>query len=80
MDELLEEVRRLVASAAKREAAECGLDADLFADLAIDSLEGLKLMATLEKRFGVLLPDHLLLSLNTPRKIAEAIEEGRVKA
>jgi acyl carrier protein len=65
----------LIAKSAKVEPDTLDPDADLFMDLGIDSLEGLKILAQVEKRFGVTLPDHELMHLHTLRKIREAIQQ-----
>ena len=75
MDELSDEVRRLVAKSAKCDPQDLDPDADLLMDLGIDSLEGLKLLAVLEKRYGVILPDHELLHMTTVNRIVEALRQ-----
>lgn len=76
MTELEKTLLELIARSARREPAEIDPDADLFMDLGIDSLEGLKILAQLEERFGVLIPDHELMEMNTLRKIRIAIERS----
>lgn len=73
MEDLHDAVSRLVAKSAKCDPAELDPDADLLMDLGIDSLEGLKLLAALEQRYGVLLPDHELLELTTVNRIVAAL-------
>ena len=68
----------LLAKTAKMAPEAIDPDADLFMDLGIDSLEGLKILAQLEERFGVLIPDHELLEMNTLRKIRSTIERSSV--
>lgn len=76
MDQLLEEIRPLIAKSAKVDPQEIELDADLFMDYGIDSLEGLKLLALLEQRYGITIPDHELMHLNTLRRIVEAVDRA----
>lgn len=66
----------MIARSAKVDPQAIDPDADLFMDLGIDSLEGLKILAQLEERFGVLIPDHELMEMNTLRKIRAAIERS----
>ncbi|HEY9855201.1 MAG TPA: acyl carrier protein [Stenomitos sp.] len=77
MDQLLEEIRPLIAKSAKVDPQAIELDGDLFMEYGIDSLEGLKLLALLEQRYGITIPDHELLHLNTLGRIVEAIERAR---
>lgn len=77
MDALLEEVRALLAKSAKIDPREIDPEADLFMDYGIDSLEGLKLLAVLEQRYDLTIPDHELMRLNTLRRIVEAIHRAR---
>ncbi len=77
MDTLLAEIRPVLAKSAKVDPQAIELDADLFMDYGIDSLEGLKLLALLEQRYGITIPDHELMHLNTLRRIAEAIDGAR---
>jgi acyl carrier protein len=74
MHDLRDDVRRLVARSAKCDPADVDPDADFLMDLGIDSLEGLKLLALLETRYGVILPDHELLNLTSVNRIVKALE------
>jgi acyl carrier protein len=78
MPDLHDDVRRLVARSAKCDPAILDPDADLLMDLGIDSLEGLKLLAALEQRYGVTLPDHELIHLTTVNRIVAALESSRL--
>lgn len=78
MTDLEAGVRELIAASAHTPPAALALDADLFMDLGIDSLEGLKLLAAFERRYGVTIPDHELLHLHTPRQILAALERAQV--
>lgn len=68
------EVRALIAKSARVEPSEVTPDADLFDDLRIDSLEGLRLLATLEQRYGVTIPDHYLARLRRLKDIVTELE------
>ncbi|MFC1744580.1 acyl carrier protein [Candidatus Riflebacteria bacterium] len=47
---------------------------DLFGDLGIDSLRGLKIMAEIEEEFDITIPDDRLSEMNTIKKIVETIK------
>ncbi|HEY9897988.1 MAG TPA: acyl carrier protein [Pantanalinema sp.] len=76
MDPLETYLVNLLARSAKVAPEAIGPDADLFMDLGIDSLEGLKVLAQIEERYGVLIPDHELMEMNTLGKIRSAIERA----
>jgi acyl carrier protein len=72
-------VRAAMAAVAGPEAQDVGRDEDLAEALAVDSLQGLQILAGVEKRFGVRLPDDELIHLRTVGRIADAVarlEEG----
>jgi acyl carrier protein len=50
-----------------------GPDTDLRLDLNVDSLQGLQIMAAIEKRFGVDVPDAELDAYTSVRAIADAV-------
>lgn len=77
MEDPFDEVRRLLAKSARVAPERIMPTTDLFMDLGIDSLEGLKLLAALEQRFGVVIPDHELMNLTTPARIVAAIAAAR---
>lgn len=69
-------LRALLANVLKRDTAALGPDDDLVEKLTLDSLESLRVLAHVEKRFGVRFDDSRLGELRTLRKLAEAVEEG----
>lgn len=75
MSALETEVRALVARTGKVAPEALGPDTHLFHDLGIDSLEGLKLLAELEVRYGVQIPDHRLMEMGTLSQIASVLKE-----
>lgn len=77
MTEIERDLRALVAKVAKSGAADIGLDDDLMDRLGLDSLAGLRLLAAVEKRFAVRLPDERLAEFRTLRKILEFLDGPR---
>ena len=53
---------------------ESGRDADLVEAFGIDSLQGLQILASVEKQCGVRLPDDELVEMRTIGRIADAVE------
>ena len=66
-------LRMLIKEVARRDASALGRDDDLVETLAIDSLEGLQILAHVEKRFDVRLPDEELIHMRTIGRIADCI-------
>ena len=64
---LIQEVSRVDTSALER-------DDDLVESLGVDSLEGLQILALVEKRFDVRLPDDELIRMRTIGRIADTVE------
>lgn len=74
MDPVEQEVRRIVAHIAKVPAERLTPDTDLRVELNVDSLQGLQIVAALEKRFGVTVPDEELDNYSTVRAITETVK------
>jgi acyl carrier protein len=70
-------LRALVADIVKRDPESFGRDDDLVEAYGIDSLQGLQLLATVEKRFDIRLRDEELIEMRSIRRIAEAIEQAQ---
>ncbi|HSC29005.1 MAG TPA: acyl carrier protein [Vicinamibacterales bacterium] len=68
------EVRALIAEVTRRDASAIGSDEDLVERLGVDSLQGLQILAGVEKRFTVTLPDEDLIRLRTIGRIARVVE------
>ena len=66
-------VRAVLAEVSKEDVSALGLDDDVVERLGLDSLQGLHLLAAVEKRFLVRFPDERLGQLRTVRRIVDAI-------
>lgn len=71
------EVRALITDVARVDGSAIGPDEDLVERLGIDSLQGLQMLAAVEKRFALRLPDEDLVRLNTIGRIADVVERLR---
>jgi acyl carrier protein len=80
MDPIEEEVAAQVARIAKVPRDKLTLDADLRVDHKIDSLAGLRIVAALEKKFGIQFSDEELGTLVTIRTIAAEIRKRQAAA
>ena len=75
-------VRAIIHDISRQDITGIGRDVDLVAVLGVDSLQALQVLAAVEKRFGVRLPDEELIQMRTVGRIADAVrrlqEAGRV--
>lgn len=69
-------VRSIIADVARRDITSLGADEDLVEKLNLDSLQGLHLLAAVEKRLGARFPDERLSELRTIRRLVEAIHKA----
>lgn len=72
--EIEHRVREILEESCRRKVPFLTLDDDLVEKLGLDSLEGLQVLAVLEKRFGVRFPDERLATLRTVRELVAAIQ------
>ena len=70
------EVIAVVASITKVPASRITPETDLRVDLNVDSLQGLQIVAALEKRFNVELSDEDLDSYTSVRSISAAVQRA----
>ena len=73
-NEQIETLRAIVSSVSRRDASRVELDDDLVPTLSLDSLAGLRVLAAVEKRFGVRFPDERLSELRTLRQLLDFIQ------
>ena len=69
-------VREILDQSCRRKAASLAPGDDLVETLGLDSLEGLQVLAAVEKRFGVRFPDERLAQLRTVRALVDAIQSS----
>jgi acyl carrier protein len=67
-------VRALIAGVARQDVASLSREADLVEALGVDSLQGLQILAGVEKHFDVRLPDDELVELRTIGRIVAIVE------
>ena len=72
------EIHAIIRDVSRQDLTGVGRDEDLVAVLGVDSLQGLQLLARVEKRFDVRLPDEELIHLRTVGRIAEAVWKQQV--
>jgi acyl carrier protein len=75
--DIQQEVTEIVSRVTKIPAERIGLDTHLKQELNVDSLQGLQILAVIEKRFDVSVPDDELDSYASIREIVSTVESGR---
>jgi acyl carrier protein len=73
MNSIETEIVEIVSAIAKTPVADIDLDTDLRLDLNVDSLQGLQIMAAIERRFGIEVPDDDLDQYTSVGVIAETV-------
>ena len=74
-EELEGEIQQLAARVLKLPKEKVTLEADLFADLGVDSLLGVEIFAALDKKYGIDVPEGRLKEVHTIRDIARLVRE-----
>ena len=69
-------VRDVVGGVVKRDLSSLAADDDLVETLGIDSMQGLQILAGVEKRFDVRLPDRELIEMRTVGRIVPAVRRA----
>jgi acyl carrier protein len=70
-------IREIIGRVSRVDVSSLGRDDDLVEHLGVDSLEGLQILAGIEKRFDVRLPDDELITMRTIGRIDEAVTKLR---
>ena len=70
-------VRDIITAIARQELDNVGRDDDLVEALGVDSLQGLQMLAAVEKQFDIRLPDDQLIRMRTVGAIADAVQQLR---
>lgn len=67
-------VRAIIHDVSRQDTTGIGRDNDLVEVLGVDSLQGLQVLAGVEKRFDIRLPDEELIRMRTIGRIADAVD------
>jgi acyl carrier protein len=73
MNDAEQRLRDVLAEVSRRDLAGTGLDDDLVRVLGLDSLAALRLLAAIEKRYGIRFPDERLAEFRTLRQLLDFI-------
>lgn len=75
MQDLENEIRAIIAQIVEKEPAEVTLDAKFFEDLGMDSMMALEIMAAIEKKYKISIPEEKLTQLTTLRQTVAVAQE-----
>jgi acyl carrier protein len=78
--EVEQRLRAILGEMSHQNLARTDPDADLVRELGLDSLGALRLLAVVEKRFGVRFPDERLAAFRTLRQMRDFIVRPRQEA
>lgn len=65
MQDLENEIRNLIAEIIERDPGEIAPDARFFEDLGVDSMMALEILAAIEKKYKISIPEEKLAQLTT---------------
>jgi len=75
MDNLKREIRSLVSKVIKIPEERIADDADLFSDLGVDSLLGVEILASLDKKYKLDIPETRIKDIKTVNDITRVVGE-----
>ena len=74
-EQLSLEIRELVSKVIKKSVQDINPNANLFTDLGVDSLLGVEIFASLDKKYGLDVPEEKLRHVNTLNDIIALVKE-----
>lgn len=69
------EIRDVIANITGRELSEISRDANFWNDLGIDSIKAIEIAVSLERKFGVAIPDEKIPKISTVKEAALVVKE-----
>ncbi|MBI5873728.1 MAG: acyl carrier protein [Candidatus Omnitrophica bacterium] len=74
-----QEILEIVSMILEKEPKEIPLDAHLIQDIGADSMMALEILAALEKKYRIVIPEDKLKEMTTLNKIISLVESARKK-
>jgi acyl carrier protein len=74
-----EEVLEIVATVIEKDKVEIPLDAHLIQDVGADSMMALEILAALEKKYRIAIPEEKLKEMTTVNKIVQMVMAAKRK-
>lgn len=78
-DKVRKEIRKMVAEIAEVAEKDLKDDANLSGDLGVDSMKALEIVATIEKKFKVRIPEQKIPTIRSVQNIYDLVEKGKKK-
>jgi acyl carrier protein len=75
MDNIEKEIKALVSKVIKIPEDKIDPNADLFKDLGVDSLLGVEIFATLDKKYNIDIPEQKLIKIKSLNDIIDIVRE-----
>ncbi|MFA4990206.1 MAG: acyl carrier protein [Candidatus Omnitrophota bacterium] len=75
MPDLENEIRNMIAEIVEKDPAQVTLDAKFFEELGMDSMMALEIMAGMEKKYKITIPEEKLTKLTTLRETVAVAKE-----
>ncbi len=75
MSDLEKEIKKMIAEIIEAEPEEITPDADLVSEFGVDSMMALEILASLEKKYKIIIPEEELPNMTTMRKILEVTKK-----
>jgi acyl carrier protein len=77
MSDLKAEVMEIISTIIEKPVDQIPLDAHLVQDVGADSMMALEILAALEKKYRIVIPEEKLQELTTVNKIIKIVEEKK---
>ncbi len=79
-EQLSREIKTLVARVIKVPEENIELNADMFSQLGVDSLLGVEIIASLDKKYGLDVPEKKLKDIHTVQDVVNLVKESLGKS
>lgn len=77
MADLKKEILDIVGMVIEKEPSEIPLDAHLVQDVGADSMMALEILAAVEKKYRIVIPEEKLQEMTSVNKIIKMVETGK---
>ena len=74
-----QEIIEIVSTVLEKKPNEIPLDAHLIQDVGADSMMALEILAAMEKKYRIIIPEDKLKEMTTVNKIIELVESAKKK-
>ncbi len=76
---ITQEILEIVSTVLEKSPGEIPLDAHLIQDVGADSMMALEILAAMEKKYKIVIPEDKLKEMTTVNKIIELVESAKKK-